>query len=102
KVLFSRDATVGQRLVAAGSLATEVASPVSARDVKAGIAAVKGADAASDAKRASTLTPGPHAGESIPVNGPGRANAAQQSEINRIGQDTGCHTCGATSPGTTS
>lgn len=46
KVLFSRDATGGQRLMAAGSLATEVASPVSARDVKAGIAAV---DKASDA-----------------------------------------------------
>ena len=43
RVLFSRDATVGQRLMAAGSLATEVASPVSARDVKAGIAAVDSA-----------------------------------------------------------
>ncbi len=59
-------------------------------------------EAAADSARASTLAPGPHAGESIPVNGPGRANAGQQAEINRIGQDTGCHTCGATSPGTAS
>ncbi len=102
KTLVSRDATLGQRAMAFGSLVTEVASPVSARDVKAGVAAIQGVDAASDVRRASTLTPGPHAGESIPVNGPGRANAGQQTEINRIGQDTGCHTCGATDPGTKS
>lgn len=66
------------------------------------ISAVRGAEAAADGKRASTLTPGPHAGESIPVDGPGRANASQQAETNRIGQETGCHTCGATTPGTSS
>ena len=46
--------------------------------------------------------PGAHAGESIPA-GPGpRPSAAQQGEINRIGQDTGCHTCGTKDPGTKS
>ena len=49
----------------------------------------------------STLKPGPHAGESIPVK-PGRPTPAQQTEINRIGRDTGCHTCGAKDPGTKS
>jgi RHS repeat-associated protein len=50
----------------------------------------------------STLKPGPHAGESVPVQRPGRPGSAQQSEINRIGKDTGCHTCGAKDPGTKS
>lgn len=45
KVLFSRDASLGQRVIAGASLATEVFSPVSARDVKAGVAAVQGAEA---------------------------------------------------------
>lgn len=46
--------------------------------------------------------PGAHAGESIPA-GPGpRPTAAQQGEINKIGQDTGCHTCGTKDPGTKS
>ncbi len=39
--LFSSDATFGERLLAAGSLATEIVSPVSARDVKAGINATE-------------------------------------------------------------
>jgi RHS repeat-associated protein len=58
KVLFSRDATMGQRLMAAGSLATEVASPVSARDVKAGIAAVQGAGKADNATGVIYRVPG--------------------------------------------
>jgi len=40
KTLFSADATVGERILAGVSLATEVASPVSLRDVKAGAGAV--------------------------------------------------------------
>ena len=44
RTLFSRDATLGQRAMALGSLATEVVSPVSARDVKAGVNAIQGAD----------------------------------------------------------
>ncbi len=46
------------------------------------------------------LLPGPFAGESIPARGPGRANAAEQREINRIGSETGCNSCGTTNPGT--
>lgn len=49
-----------------------------------------------------TLKPGPFADESVPARGPGRPNAAEQREINRIGQETGCHTCGTTDPGTKS
>lgn len=44
KTIVSSNATVGQRIGAGLSLATEVLSPVSARDVKAGVAAVRGAD----------------------------------------------------------
>jgi RHS repeat-associated protein len=43
-VLFSSDATAGERLAAAASLATEVLSPVSARDAKAGYRAIAGSD----------------------------------------------------------
>ncbi len=104
-VLLGSGSTVGQRIGAAASLATEVFSPVSARDAKAGYRAIAGADDVGGAvrvDRVSTLTPGPHAGESISLSGPGRATARQQQEIDRIGQDSGCHTCGATNPGTQS
>ncbi len=99
KTLTSSDATLAQRAIAFASLVTEVASPVSARDVNRAVNAI---DGAADGNRVSTLSPGPHAGESIPVSGPGRANAAKQREINRIGLDTGCHTCGTKNPGTVS
>jgi hypothetical protein len=49
----------------------------------------------------NTLEPGPYAGESVPASGP-KITTSEQTEINRIGQDTGCHTCGATDPGTKS
>jgi len=45
--------------------------------------------------------PGPYARESIPAQ-PGRPTASQQREINRIGQENGCHTCGDRNPGTRS
>jgi hypothetical protein len=49
------------------------------------------------------IGPGPFAGESIPARGPERNfTAAERSEINRIGAETGCHTCGTKNPGTTS
>jgi RHS repeat-associated protein len=48
--------------------------------------------------RTSTLGPGPHARESIPAH-PGRPTAAEQHEINRIGDAHGCHTCGARESG---
>lgn len=54
--------------------------------------------------RASELTkvgigPGPFAGDSIPARGPERNfTTAERSEINRIGAETGCHTCSTTEP----
>ena len=51
----------------------------------------------------STLTPGPNAGDSIPARGPGRDfTPGERQQVNDIGNATGCHTCGATSPGTKS
>ena len=40
--------------------------------------------------------------DSVPATGPGRPSAAQQAAVNEIGNQTGCHTCGATNPGTKS
>ena len=48
------------------------------------------------------IGPGPFAGESIPARGPGRDfTASERREINRILNQTGCHTCGTSNPGTT-
>lgn len=50
---------------------------------------------------AKGLLPGPFAGESIPARGPDRDfTAAERREVNRIGSETGCHTCGTFEPGT--
>jgi hypothetical protein len=47
------------------------------------------------------IGPGPFAGDSIPARGPGRDfTPAERREINRIGYETGCHTCGIKEPGT--
>jgi RHS repeat-associated protein len=46
-----------------------------------------------------TLKPGPFAGESVPASGP-KITPAEQVEVNRIGKDEGCHTCGTNDPGT--
>jgi hypothetical protein len=46
---------------------------------------------------------GEHAGESIAARSAGRNfTTAERAEINRIGSQTGCHTCGTTNPGTKS
>ncbi|MGL4284730.1 MAG: hypothetical protein ACRCVA_00190 [Phreatobacter sp.] len=46
------------------------------------------------------IGPGRFAGESIPLRGPGRHfTAEERREINRIGSETGCHTCGTRDPG---
>jgi hypothetical protein len=66
------------------------------------------ADAQQAQDRASELGrmgigPGPFAGESISARGPERNfTAAERREINRIGSETGCQTCGTTDPGTKS
>ena len=49
------------------------------------------------------IGPGPYAGDSIPARGPERDfNANERREINAIGSNTGCHTCGILDPGTRS
>jgi len=56
-----------------------------------------------ESKSGSTLTPGEHAGESIPARGPDRDfTPEERKKINEIGNTTGCHTCGSTDPGTRS
>jgi RHS repeat-associated protein len=59
--------------------------------------------AATSDKKPTTLAPGPYAGESIPARGPGRDFTPEERDrIDEIGRTTGCHTCGATDPGTRS
>ena len=50
----------------------------------------------------STIGVGPHAGKSIPGHGTRDFTADERRQINEIGYDTGCHTCGSTDPGTKS
>jgi hypothetical protein len=46
---------------------------------------------------------GPFAGDSIPARGPERDfTADEREEINKIGAESGCHTCGSIDPGTSS
>ncbi|WP_153064973.1 RHS repeat domain-containing protein [Xanthomonas arboricola] len=50
-----------------------------------------------------TLAPGEHAGDSIPARGPERDFTGDEREdVNEIGRETGCHTCGTKDPGTKS
>jgi RHS repeat-associated protein len=52
---------------------------------------------------ADTLKPGPYAGDSIKARGPDRDfTPEERDQINEIGGDTGCHTCGSIDPGTQS
>lgn len=63
----------------------------------------RSADKASDAARATTLKPGPHAGESIPARSAARDfNVGERSAGNRIIGGTGCHTCVSKDAGTKS
>lgn len=65
---------------------------------------VRGARALSAEARAAEggVGPGPYARESIPAGPSPRPNAAQQRQINGMGQRNGCHTCGTKNPGTKS
>ena len=58
----------------------------------------------SNSSRASTLEPGPYAGESVPATMGKSRNFTQviRDRINEIGQNSGCHTCGTKDPGTKS
>ncbi len=54
-------------------------------------------------KKADTLKRGPFAKKSIPARGPERNfTKAERDQINMIGNETGCHTCGTKNPGTKS
>lgn len=58
------------------------------------------ADRLRDLQGAKAL-PGRFAAESLPAPENGRPpSAAERREINRIGSETGCHTCGTKNPGT--
>jgi RHS repeat-associated protein len=69
------------------------------------IKAVRGVDKAADAAKAtsrtSTLNPGSSAGRSIPASG-ARATSSERARVTKIGQKSGCHTCGTKDPGTQS
>jgi RHS repeat-associated protein len=104
------EAKLGGGLVVGGGFATatvagaEVGVPALAAG--AGLVvhgAGVGATAVIHLSKNSTLSPGEHAGESIPARGPQRDfRAGERAEVNRIGGETGCHTCGTSQPGTKS
>jgi hypothetical protein len=78
----------------------------SARETVEGLIRTYEAEALEAKARLAELTragigPGPFAGESIPARGPGRDfTVSERREINRILNQTGCHTYGAFNPGT--
>ena len=45
------------------------------------------------------LRPGPYAEESVPASG-AKVTRWQQTKVNEIGEESGCHTCGTDTPGT--
>jgi hypothetical protein len=50
---------------------------------------------------ASTLKPGPNARGSVPASG-SKITPDEQQQVNKIGNENGCHTCGTSTPGTKS
>jgi hypothetical protein len=82
--------------------------PQSAYQTPEGLIQAYQADAAAAQARSSELAargalPGPFAGDSIPARGPGRSITLQErDDLNRIGSETGCHTCGKLESGTPS
>jgi hypothetical protein len=72
---------------------------VAVADAKA--TTIVAAEAGNATKAASTLKPGPFATESIPARGPQRSfTVSERNAINEIGMNSGCHTCGITTPAT--
>ena len=49
-----------------------------------------------------SVGPGPNAGPSVPAGPSDTPTKEQQEQINQAGQQSGCHTCGTTNPGTKS
>ncbi len=99
--LIDPSSSILDKTLAGASLFTELL-PVSKSDVKDVGRALDLVDDGNDAKKkVSALKPGPFAGESIPGHR-GRLNSAEQTKINAINAQSGCHTCGTTNPGTKS
>jgi len=46
------------------------------------------------------LKPGPWADGSVLSSAPGKITAAERRGLNTLGEESGCHSCGATTPGT--
>jgi RHS repeat-associated protein len=81
-----------------GALGGPTGLGIGYRGAAGGAAAGGAASLADDLGRAGL---GPFAGESVPARTAARDfTAAERDAINRIGQETGCHTCGTTTPGT--
>jgi uncharacterized protein RhaS with RHS repeats len=59
-----------------------------------------GPSGASSASSAAKVGPGPFSKGSIPAGPSAKPTAAQQRQINALGQKNGCHTCGTKQPGT--
>jgi len=94
------DYATGERVANVLTTAIEVAA-----GGLAGAGRVTAAKAATTAEAgaASTLKPGPYAGESIAARSSAqRFTAEERASINQIGRRTGCHSCGTTTPGTKS
>jgi len=75
------------------------ASPV-ASAFKTGIGLLSSLFRRSDQVASAEARPA-EATPAIPATGP-RINASQQRQVNAVGEQGSCHTCGATSPGTRS
>lgn len=89
----------GNRARGAGRVAFLLGEAIAAKGLtKLGTTTVTKAPAVGD----ELLRPGPWAKESVPSSGPGRITQAERTQLNPIGDQYGCHSCGATSPGTKS
>jgi RHS repeat-associated protein len=57
--------------------------------------------ARANAPSGNTLRPGPNAEGSVPASGT-RITTAERAQVNQLGNASGCHSCGASTPGTSS
>jgi hypothetical protein len=98
------DALAGAGLAIGGEVGTTLFSTgLSAYELSGSVgAAIYGLERAG-ADEFGTLKPGRYADKSIPARGPARDfTNAERDQIDAIGKETGCHTCGTTNPGTKS
>jgi hypothetical protein len=78
----------------------DVAATASEASANVGAAAEKVAAEGADGAAPSLFEPGPYAAGSVRSAGPGSVSAAEQRGVNALGEEFGCHTCGAREPGT--